>query len=219
MESIVKKTPVVFGMLLLGLLFVSGCNKHPKSRICKTDSDCHGFAQNGKDGVCYMGQCQECLQNADCADGQQCINHQCVANHLGEANFYRPEGCENIGLVHFDFDKFSINKQYYHQVEAVADCLKRHPDANLVIEGYADDRGTASYNMALGERRANAVRERLVSLHGIAQNRINTVSYGKERPLINEASEVAWSKNRRTAFNFLGGLAEGSRRETSENMR
>lgn len=217
MESIVRKTHVLFGVLLLGLLVVSGCNKHPKSRVCKNDGECHGFAQSGRDGVCYMGQCQECVQNSDCISGHQCVNHQCLGNQLGEADFYRPEGCENIGLVHFDFDKFSVNKQYYDQVQAVAECMKRHPDTTLVIEGYADDRGTASYNMALGERRANSVRERLVSLYGITPNRINTVSYGMERPLMNDHNEVAWSKNRRAAFNFLGG--KGASRELSERSR
>ena len=74
--------------------------------------------------------------------------------------------------------------------------LKNHDDVNVIVQGYCDERGTREYNLALGERRANAVKQYLVS-QGIAENRISTISYGKERPAVLGSNEAAWAQNRR----------------------
>jgi peptidoglycan-associated lipoprotein len=84
-------------------------------------------------------------------------------------------------------------------VTANADVLKRFPSWEITIEGHCDERGTAEYNLALGERRAMAVQTYLVSL-GIAPNRVRTVSYGKEFPFDPRSNEEAWAKNRRAHF-------------------
>lgn len=73
---------------------------------------------------------------------------------------------------------------------------KRHNKVNVIVQGYCDERGTREYNLALGERRANAVKEYLVS-HGVAADRISTISYGKERPAVLGSNEAAWAQNRR----------------------
>ena len=75
--------------------------------------------------------------------------------------------------------------------------LRKNSEINVVVEGHADERGTREYNLALGERRANAVKDYLMT-YGVASNRITVISYGKERPVASGSSPLAWSKNRRS---------------------
>ena len=75
--------------------------------------------------------------------------------------------------------------------------LRKNPDINVVLEGHADERGTREYNLALGERRANAAKDYLMT-YGISSDRISVLSYGKERPVDSGSSPLAWSKNRRS---------------------
>jgi peptidoglycan-associated lipoprotein len=77
--------------------------------------------------------------------------------------------------------------------------LREHPEAQILIEGHCDERGTVEYNLALGDRRAKAVKDYLVAL-GIDSSRLSTISYGKERPLDDGHNESAWAKNRRAEF-------------------
>lgn len=101
--------------------------------------------------------------------------------------------------VRFDFDKSEVREDGRKTCEVVADYLKKHPRATVVIEGNCDERGTAEYNMALGERRATAVMTYLVSL-GVPKAALSTVSFGKEKPLDPAHNEEAWAKNRRAHF-------------------
>lgn len=101
--------------------------------------------------------------------------------------------------IRFDFDKFFIREDAKPILVKVADYLKSHPEAKLLIEGHCDERGTAEYNMALGDRRAHSARKYLIGL-GIAEERLSTISYGKERPLDPGHNEEAWAKNRRDVF-------------------
>jgi peptidoglycan-associated lipoprotein len=101
--------------------------------------------------------------------------------------------------VRFDFDKSVVKEDGRKTCQAVADYLKKNPKAKLLIEGHCDERGTAEYNMALGERRATAVMTYLVSL-GVPKAALSTVSFGKEKPLDPGHDEGAWAKNRRAHF-------------------
>jgi peptidoglycan-associated lipoprotein len=101
--------------------------------------------------------------------------------------------------VRFDFDKSVLREDGRKTCQVVADYLKRNPRAKLEIEGHCDERGTAEYNLALGERRATAVMTYLVSL-GVPKANLSTVSFGKEKPLDPGHNEEAWGKNRRAHF-------------------
>ena len=101
--------------------------------------------------------------------------------------------------VRFDFDKSEVNGDGRKTCQTVADYLKKNPKAKLLIEGHCDERGTAEYNLALGERRATAVMTYLVSL-GVPKAALSTVSFGKEKPLDPGHDEGAWAKNRRAHF-------------------
>ena len=101
--------------------------------------------------------------------------------------------------IYFDFDKSFIKSEYRSVLKAKANFMKDNPGIRIRIEGNCDERGTNEYNLALGERRANSAAKFLVSL-GISPDRIETISYGEERPLALGSGEGAWSQNRRDDF-------------------
>ncbi len=104
--------------------------------------------------------------------------------------------------IHFDFDKYEVRRGDEEILKENVAWLKKNPKTKVQVEGHCDERGTVEYNLALGERRANHVKQFLVSL-GIASDRISTISYGKERPLERGHDEEAWAKNRRVHFVVL----------------
>jgi peptidoglycan-associated lipoprotein len=99
----------------------------------------------------------------------------------------------------FDFDSASLKAEAKSTLDANAREMKRVTDKNITIEGHCDERGTKAYNLALGEKRANAARDYLVAM-GVNPSRITTISYGKERPFDPGHTEAAWAKNRRAHF-------------------
>ncbi|MGY6551402.1 MAG: peptidoglycan-associated lipoprotein Pal [Erythrobacter sp.] len=101
-------------------------------------------------------------------------------------------------VVYFDLDRYNISSQSAATLQAQAQYFAQNRQVNFTIEGHADERGTREYNLALGERRANAAKNYLVSL-GIDAGRISVVSYGKERPVALGSNEEAWAQNRRAA--------------------
>jgi peptidoglycan-associated lipoprotein len=101
--------------------------------------------------------------------------------------------------IHFDFDRSEIRTSEIAALEANGDWLKEHREIVIIIEGHCDERGTEAYNLALGERRARAVRDYLMT-KGVAADRMTTVSYGEDRPVCREQTEECWQKNRRAAF-------------------
>ncbi len=104
--------------------------------------------------------------------------------------------------IHFDFDKYFIRDDAKPILEKLAEYLLKNPSVRLLIEGHCDERGTNEYNMALGEKRAQAAKDYLVNL-GVSPSRIDTISYGEERPLDPRHNEEAWAKNRRDHFVIL----------------
>ena len=101
--------------------------------------------------------------------------------------------------VYFDFDNATLDYQAQELLKQKAMYLRDFPDANVVIEGHCDERGTNAYNLALGERRAESAKTFLVNL-GISAARMTTISYGEEKPVDMGQNEEAWAKNRRAAF-------------------
>jgi len=98
--------------------------------------------------------------------------------------------------IHFDFDKYDIRPGDTEILKENAALLMKYPKVKIQVEGHCDERGTSEYNLALGERRANAAKKYLLSL-GISTDRISSISYGEEKPLDAGHNEEAWSKNRR----------------------
>ena len=99
----------------------------------------------------------------------------------------------------FDYDKADIRADARDALGSTANFLRNHPEVKVTIEGHCDERGSTEYNLALGDRRASAVKQYLVSL-GIGADRLSTISYGKEKPFCSESNEACWQQNRRGHF-------------------
>ncbi|MDT7933887.1 MAG: peptidoglycan-associated lipoprotein Pal [Sphingomonadaceae bacterium] len=115
-------------------------------------------------------------------------------------DFRRSAGSDK---VHFAYDSYEIDGENRGILDAQAAWLQKHPSVSVTIEGHADERGTREYNLALGERRANEVKNYLAG-KGVSSGRISTISYGKERPEVEGSNEQSWAANRR-AVTVLGG--------------
>ncbi|MGD9903311.1 MAG: OmpA family protein [Vicinamibacterales bacterium] len=112
---------------------------------------------------------------------------------LAELNAERP-----LGTVYFDYDRADLDDEARATLARNAEWMRRWASTRVDVEGHCDERGTAEYNIALGDRRASAVRSYLVSL-GIAESRLTGVSKGKEAPVCSDAVESCWRQNRRGA--------------------
>ena len=113
---------------------------------------------------------------------------------------------ERMGLlaeIHFDFDKSDIRESDRAILQKNAEVLKKFDFLRITVEGHCDDRGTVEYNLALGDKRSRGAYDYLVSL-GVKADRLKTVSYGKEVPLCQDASEECWARNRRAHFTVTG---------------
>ena len=102
----------------------------------------------------------------------------------------------------FDYDQYVVKDVYKQLAQSVSGWMAKNSTARLLIEGNCDERGTNEYNLALGDRRAKAVKDYLVSF-GIASSRIDVISYGEEKPVCAEQTEGCWAKNRRAHFTVL----------------
>jgi peptidoglycan-associated lipoprotein len=132
--------------------------------------------------------------HGDCPTGQHCAQGRCAP---GAAPEDAATACE-LERIFFDFDAATIRNDARTTMEANARCLKAKGQ-NARLAGHADERGTSEYNYALAQRRADAARDFLKNL-GIEARRLETVSYGEDRPLDAGHDESAWSKNRRVDF-------------------
>ena len=110
---------------------------------------------------------------------------------------------EDFSPAFYDYDSYSLRDDARAALDKNARTLREHPKVAITIEGHCDERGTAEYNQALGERRAQTARDYLTAA-GIDASRLNTISYGKERPFANGQDEASWQKNRRAHFVIRG---------------
>jgi peptidoglycan-associated lipoprotein len=217
----IKNVCLVLTVAILSMM--SGCQKKGGTATCKNDADCRVDA-TGKEvaGICYMGKCEECAEDTDCSDLKQCVSNRCVSACQADADCGSNERCQNsycvasstgdnknawaqgecreIEKVYFDFDRYEIKAEYKDQVSKLAKCLENNPGYMVSIEGHTDDRGTPSYNMVLGQKRADSVKNHLKTAWGIATERVKTLSYGEQKPAVNESTEYAWQQNRRAEF-------------------
>ena len=111
----------------------------------------------------------------------------------------------NVGdTVHFAYNEYNIEDNDKSTLQRQATWLQKYPSVKVTVEGDCDERGTREYNLALGARRANAVKEYLVSL-GVSASRVETISYGKEHPICTQSTEDCWAQNRRGVTGVSGG--------------
>lgn len=180
---------------------------------CETKPECSSDGDCSNNQVCRSGKCQtECSADGDCGAGMKCTDNRCV-DRLACSGPQDCEGgmecrggrCQQIQNVSremcltspilFGFNESSLSSEARTQLSEAAECLKAK-GGTITIEGHADERGTEEYNLALGDRRAQAVEKYLTSL-GIPRNKLNAISKGELEPADPGSNESAWTKNRR----------------------
>jgi peptidoglycan-associated lipoprotein len=119
------------------------------------------------------------------------------------ADFVQQAGSDK---VFFDTDRYDLDSAAQATLNGQAGWLNKYTNVRITIEGHADERGTREYNLALGERRANAVKNYLAG-QGVSAERVNVISYGKERPAVEGSDESAWAQNRRAVTVLVGAAA------------
>jgi len=185
MKSSVGGKRILGALSVLLLLFAVGCGK--KEMVKSTDS-APGMTPP-------PSEVQEPIVSTTLPpEGTQTAMAEAEAGVM--ATQERPSEFSDI---HFDYDKSFVREEDRPTLQEVADYLQANPGASILIEGHCDERGTAEYNIALGERRAESTKSYLVSL-GVKPGALSTVSFGEEKPLDPGNSEVAWAKNRRGHF-------------------
>jgi len=115
---------------------------------------------------------------------------------MDEATLYANAPAGMAATVYFGFDKYSVDSSYRPMLQQNADFLKANAQRHVLVEGNTDNRGSREYNIALGEKRAVAVRDTLLA-DGVTPAQVDVVSYGEERPAVEGNNEAAWAKNRR----------------------
>jgi peptidoglycan-associated lipoprotein len=175
---------VVILTAVLGLALVAGCHSN-KPRPTATSTN----AAEGADQSQTAG-----------ADASKAFGAQGDATGAGVAG---PAGGQlSNRTIYFDFDSSEIKSEYTSLVAAHAHYLTANPQVRIRLEGNTDERGSREYNIGLGERRAQAVR-RALTLQGVPDGQITTVSYGEERPAVTGHTEEAWARNRRVEIVYL----------------
>jgi len=169
---------VLWAMVMVAVIVSSGavgCKKKPKAGPGSGGYDSFGGVLGPGDGAGYGS-----LMNPD--------DLQAVASQFQS--------------VYFEYDSAQVAGSERSKLEAVAEFLRGNSSVGLIVEGHCDERGSNEYNLALGERRAQAVRAYIIGL-GIAADRIKTVSYGEEKPAAFGHDEASWRENRRATFSLF----------------
>jgi peptidoglycan-associated lipoprotein len=148
----------------------------------------------GEGKICRDGRCAEetCAADADCRPGRACVSGKCVG---GEKSGVKPAACD-LKTVYFGYDDATLSPEARNALATDWQCLQKLGKPRTKVAGHTDERGTTEYNVALGERRAQAVRKYLQGL-GADPKLLRATSYGKERPADAGHTEAAWAKNRR----------------------
>lgn len=152
----------------------------------------------GKGRFCRAGRCaadEECVADADCGEGKACVEGLCKAPPV-KASLRTDLGDCSVTAAFFGYDDAALDARARESLELSWTCLRRQGFRRLTLAGHTDERGTTEYNLALGSRRAEAVRKYLTGL-GAEARALRTVSFGKEKPVDPASTEAAWAKNRR----------------------
>jgi peptidoglycan-associated lipoprotein len=177
-------------MVVPGLLFTASCAKQSTMR-----GQAGLTGQAGGDDTGAAGQETEAQAETAGVDEDQLKASEAERQKMMARNRFVNED------VYFDFDKATLTPTAQNVLMFKADWLKANADESVTIEGHCDERGTPEYNLALGERRAQSAKSYLTNL-GVDAARMQTISYGEERPVDPGSNEEAWAKNRRAHFSL-----------------
>jgi len=192
------KRTTLFNLFILGFVLIfaaTGCKKVPKGTT--TIPGQHIGIIPGKPGGG--------IDEGGKAPGIDLANPEGTHNQPDRSNLEgRPQNREMFAAdtVYFETDSATVKGSEKSKIEAVATGFKSQTAGDLLVEGHCDDRGTEGYNLSLGDRRANALREYLVN-PGVSADKIHTVSFGEAQPAVTGTGDAVWAKNRRGVFIFV----------------
>lgn len=166
------------GLLVLSLLFVAGCSSTPE--------------KEGSGGGAPVSE----VGGGGAGGGGAEVSGAAEGGAWTGSPLDDPDSLLSLRVIHFEFDSSEIQGEDRDVVIAHGEYLAANPEVTVTVEGHTDERGSREYNIALGERRANAVKE-LMLVQGASDSQITTVSYGEERPVALGSDEAAWAQNRR----------------------
>jgi len=183
------KRLLVIVVTILGIVIVIGCAQRqvatvPEEPVTQPNTDTN--KQRAEEGTERMPR--ETISERPIAQGQETEGTSSVE-----------ELQTKLKDIHFDYDKYAVREDAKPILKEIATILSKNKSLKVIIEGHCDERGTSEYNLALGDRRAKTVKDYLTSL-GIPSQRIESISYGSEKPLCTEHAENCWAKNRRAHF-------------------
>jgi peptidoglycan-associated lipoprotein len=181
MKRNLKIAGIVLLVLSLSFVFMAGC---AKKEVVKEET--------------LMAK-EEKAAEAQAAEREALAKEQEGAPSTLEERERLLQEAAAFGDVYFDYDKYDLKTEARNTLRQHADWLMTNSDFQVILEGHCDERGTREYNLALGERRSESVRDYLINL-GIDMGRLTTISYGEELPLDPTHTEEAWAKNRRVHF-------------------
>ncbi|MFO7993279.1 MAG: peptidoglycan-associated lipoprotein Pal [Marinobacter sp.] len=180
--------------LIFSLGLIAGCSSTgDTTEGADSGSDVSAVDQDGGSTV-YGGDDEDGVSSSEMTEEQR----QAAEERAERAE---EQAMREITTFYFDFDTAEIKSEAREVLVAHARYLQNNPDQDVRIEGHADERGTKEYNLALGERRANAI-ERFLIVNGASRGQTETISYGEEKPAEMESNESAWAQNRRVELVF-----------------
>lgn len=191
-----QRLSVTFGLLLLVItfMFVISCAKHKDVSTTAGEEATEAAEkaeQAGEEESAGISEEEIAAQEKAKAEAKE--RRRRIEEEKAARQEFRNEH------VYFGFDDASLTKKAREILSEKAEWLRKNSDVEVIIEGHCDERGTKEYNMALGQRRAQSIKNYLVNA-GIDESRLETISYGEERPVDPRHNEMAWAKNRRGVF-------------------
>lgn len=189
-----KQLKIVLAVGFLGSM-LTGCSAF------KTDGSCEIYRDEFLDNYITVKAGAEAIEDTSAAAPTAEAVKEAVANASdADKNKLKEMLAALQGKrVNFEFDKSEVTSEFRDTIKMHAEYLNLDKDARVTVEGHCDERGSREYNLALGERRANAVKNALIA-EGVEADRIDVNSFGEDRPLVAESNEEAWAQNRRAEF-------------------
>ncbi|HKA59014.1 MAG TPA: peptidoglycan-associated lipoprotein Pal [Gemmatimonadales bacterium] len=191
-------------LLVLGLSIAavaSSCGGNPAPQNTTPAIDTAAENQRVRDSIAAA----QAEAERQAAAERDRLEQQRIADSLAALSRSGDEVRSMLGaMIHFDYDRSNIRSDDMGVLDQKVAIMQANPDLRIRVGGHCDERGSDEYNLALGNRRAQAAKQYLVS-HGVDANRIETQSWGEERPLVDGHDESAWSQNRRSEFEVIGG--------------
>jgi len=182
--------------VLAATLLVAACKKDPPPPPAPTGPTAEELAQRRADSIAAA--------EAAARAARERAEAEAAAARAARERAVAAARATLEQMVFFDYDMSEIRSDAAEVLRAKVGILRASPQVQFRIEGHADERGSTEYNLALGNRRAEAVKQFLVGF-GLAENRFTTVSYGEERPLAQGSNETSWARNRRAQFQITAG--------------